>query len=157
MIDKFAVFEMATLSLFSFANQRITLYTRLWLQLASPVPFYFLGRFSLRFFQVLGGVWPPSLFSPPNFVVQRVDRQGAVRLRTRGGNRNWTVGSGHNHLHTSSLSLHTKASSLSSRWAGGVQGRARAHTYTSRALSGLSDAIRVGLGLQPPWGCPLAK
>jgi len=35
--------------------------------------------------------------------------------------------------------------------------RARAHTYTSRALSGLSDAIRVGLGLQPPWGCPFAK
>lgn len=58
---------------------------------------------------------------------------------------------------TPALSLHTKASSLSSRWAGGVEGRARAHTYTSRALSGLSDAIRVGLGLQPPWGCPLAK
>jgi len=35
--------------------------------------------------------------------------------------------------------------------------RSRAHTYTSRALSGLSDAIRVGLGLQPPWGCPFAK
>lgn len=31
---------------------------------------------------------PPSLFSPPNFVVQRVDRQRAVRRRTRGGNRN---------------------------------------------------------------------
>ena len=31
---------------------------------------------------------PPSLFSPPNFVVQRVDRQRAVRRRTRGGYRN---------------------------------------------------------------------
>lgn len=77
-----------------------------------PVPFYFLGRFSLRFFQVLGGVWPPSLFSPPNFVVQRVDRQGAVRPRTRGGNRNWTAGSGHNHLHTSSLLTHQGLLSL---------------------------------------------
>lgn len=132
---------MATpLSLFT--NERITPYTRFRLQLASPFPFYFLGRFSLRFFQVLGGVWPPSLFSPPNFVVQRVDRQGAVRPRTRGGNRNWTAGSGHNHLHTSSLLTHQDLLSLSLSllqmslvWCGGS--RSRAHIHESRFVRSL--------------------
>lgn len=136
--QSFAVFRWRhRLSLFSFTNERITLYTRLWLQLSSPVPFYFLGRFSLRFFQVLGGVWPPSLFSPPNFVVQRVDRQGAVRPRTRGGNRNWMVGSGHNHLHTSSLLTHQGLLSLLQMgwWCRGS--RSRAHIHESRFVRSL--------------------
>lgn len=59
-----------------------------------PVPFHIV----LSGFSKLSEGRPPSLFSPPNFVVHRVDRQRAVARRTRGGNRNWTPGSGHNRL-----------------------------------------------------------
>lgn len=74
-----------------------------WPRLVSPFPF--ISGPTEAFHSGLSGFSkfsegrPPSLFSPPNFVVQRVDRQRAVRRRTRGGNRNWTAGSGHNHLH----------------------------------------------------------
>lgn len=57
------------------------------------VPFHIV----LSGFSKLSEGRPPSLFSPPNFVVHRVDCQRAVARRTRGGNRNWTPGSGHNH------------------------------------------------------------
>lgn len=53
-----------------------------------PVPFHIV----LSGFSKLSKGRPPSLFSPPNFVVHRVDRQRAVARQTRGGNRNWTPG-----------------------------------------------------------------
>lgn len=114
-----------------------------------PVPFHIV----LSVFSKLSKGRPPSLFSPPNFVVHRVDRQRAVARWTGGGNRNWrNAWPGHNRLSVPPLpppDLRQPSALL--------RPRARAHTYTSRALSGLSDAIRVGLGLQPPWECPFAK
>lgn len=107
-----------------------------------PRSLYFRGgeafQGSLSGFSKFAEGRPPSLFSPPNFVVHGVDRQRAVHRRTRGGNRNRTAGSGHNHLFTLLSPLHSSPPSLRrAPRAGGVES-ALARTHTRVALCPVS-------------------